>query len=76
MALEQLGVPDEDMMILSVWAKDLRVGHAILLVFVGNDGYVLDILTKAVMKQALVKSSYLPLIGVNTKFWMYLHNVT
>jgi predicted transglutaminase-like cysteine proteinase len=77
MALEQLGIPDEDMMVLVVTAKDYGgIGHAVLIVFLGNDGYVLDILIKAVMEQARAQSSYTPLIGVNTKFWMYLHNVT
>ena len=77
MALEQLGVPDEDMMILVVAAKDYGgQGHAVLIVFLGNEGYILDILIKAVMEQARAQSSYTPLIGVNTKFWMYLHNVT
>jgi predicted transglutaminase-like cysteine proteinase len=77
MALQKLGVRDEDMMILVVAAKALGgEGHAVLLVFLGNDGYVLDILNKKVMKQSYAKAFYDPLMGINTKFWMYLHNVT
>ncbi|MES1153138.1 MAG: transglutaminase-like cysteine peptidase [Dongia sp.] len=77
MALEQLGVADEDMMILSV---KLRVrpdiAHAILIVFIGNDGWVLDILNKHVMPQSAAQVLYEPLMAVNTKLWMYLHGVT
>jgi predicted transglutaminase-like cysteine proteinase len=77
MALEKLGVADQDMMILVVAAKNMGgIGHAILIVFLGDEGYVLDILNKHVMKQAYAQSFYQPLLAVNTKFWMYLHNVT
>jgi predicted transglutaminase-like cysteine proteinase len=77
MALQQLGVPDEDMMILVVAAKNFGgEGHAVLIVFLGDQGYVLDIIITKVMEQAYAQLYYQPLIGVNTKFWMYLHNVT
>jgi len=77
MALQQLGVHDDDMMIIVVSAKNMGgIGHAILIVFLGDDGYVLDILNRTVMKQELAAPFYEPLIGVNTKFWMYLHHVT
>jgi len=77
MALKQLGVPDDDMMILSVKLKvKPEIAHAILVVFIGNDGWVLDILNKHVMPQSAAQVLYEPLMAVNTKLWMYLHNVT
>jgi predicted transglutaminase-like cysteine proteinase len=82
MALKALGVPEQDMLIVTVQIKGTMFardgGHAVLLVFEGNDGWVLDIRDRnhLIMPQASAQILYMPLMAVSGRFWLYLHNVT
>jgi predicted transglutaminase-like cysteine proteinase len=76
MALKALGFPEQNMVIVTVMRKLQRDGHAILVVFLGSDGYVLDILNTHVVNQSAAAVSYMPLMGINAQRWLYLHKIT
>ncbi len=69
MSLRALGVPDDDMRIEVV--QDLNLGgilHAVLIVFVDDDVYVLDNQIKQVVK-AVDIYHYKPIYSINEEHW-------
>jgi predicted transglutaminase-like cysteine proteinase len=76
MALKALGVPEQNMLIVTVMRKVQRDGHAILVVLDGQNAWVLDILNSHVMPQSAAQVSYMPLMGINGRLWLYIHNMT
>lgn len=71
MSLRTLGHTPEDMRIVIVQDNNLRVAHAILVVFQDGKGLVLDNQIKSVIDQARIRH-YSPFYSVNEKTW-WLH---
>ena len=70
MLLKQAGYPVENMRIVAVRIKSLGgIGHAILVVYVGNQAFVLDNRVPAVMKESLERNEYQPALSINEQFW-------
>ena len=71
-ALRELGFSDDNMRIVAVKDRIRNIGHAILVVFLPDDAYVLDNQTVMVLSHAKYKH-YLPQYSVNEKFrWMHV----
>ena len=71
MSLRALGFDNEDMRIVVVQDLNLRIPHAILIVFVGNRTLVLDNQFKQVVPQAIIHH-YKPIYSLNEENW-WLH---
>lgn len=71
-ALRDLGVPPEKMRIVAIKDVIRNIGHAILLVFMENDAYVLDNLTNLVLSHKKL-THYAPQYSVNEIFlWRHV----
>ncbi len=68
MSLWLLGFRDDDMRVVAVKDMNLKVGHAILVVFVEGKALVLDNQIKQVVAAERVRH-YQPVFSINTKFW-------
>ena len=70
--LKELGVPVDDMRIVVVRETIRNIGHAILVVYRGNDIYILDNLSNDVRQAERVRN-YLPQFSVNEKHrWIHV----
>jgi predicted transglutaminase-like cysteine proteinase len=69
--LKQLGIPPEDMRIVVVRDTIRNLGHAILVVYLQNDAFVLDNLSNAVLSHSRF-SHYSPQYSVN-EFGRWAH---
>jgi predicted transglutaminase-like cysteine proteinase len=71
-ALRELGFSGDDMRIVAVKDRIRNIGHAVLVVYLPDDAYVLDNQTVMVLSHAKYKH-YLPQYSVNEKFrWMHV----
>ena len=68
MSLWLLGFRDKDMRVVAVKDMNLKVGHAILVVFLEGEVLVLDNQIKQVVDAKRVRH-YQPVFSINTKFW-------
>lgn len=68
MSLRILGFTDDEMRIVAVKDLNLKVGHAILIVFVDGKTVVLDNQIKQLIEAERVRH-YLPVFSINTAFW-------
>ena len=68
MSLRVLGFKDEEMRIVAVKDMNLKVGHAILVVFVDGKTVVLDNQIKHLIEAKNVHH-YLPVFSINTAYW-------
>ncbi|MCW8916325.1 MAG: transglutaminase-like cysteine peptidase [Magnetovibrio sp.] len=68
MSLRLLGYKEEDLRVVAVKDLNLKIGHAILVVFYKGKPYVLDNQIKQVMPAAKIKH-YLPVFSINQKAW-------
>ena len=71
MALKELGIPIEDMRVVALQDLNLGVGHAVLVVYEGNDPLLLDNQIKTVVPANTVKH-YQPVYSINENGW-WLH---
>lgn len=71
MSLRALGFANEDMRIVVLQDLNLRIPHAVLVVFTGNRTLVLDNQFKQVVPQALIRH-YKPIYSLNEEHW-WLH---
>ena len=71
MSLRALGVPVESMRVAVVQDLNLDTAHAVLVVYVGGKGYVLDNQIEQVVSQAEIYH-YRPYYTVNENAW-WLH---
>lgn len=71
MVLKALGVPIEDMRVVALQDLNLGVGHAVLVVYEGNDPLLLDNQIKTVVPVNSVKH-YQPVYSINELGW-WLH---
>ncbi|WP_374366834.1 transglutaminase-like cysteine peptidase [Dongia sp.] len=71
MVLKELGVPIEDMRVVALQDLNLGVGHAVLVVYDGDDPLLLDNQIKSVVPANTVKH-YQPVYSINEKGW-WLH---
>ena len=70
MLLKAAGYPVENMRIVAVRIRSLGgIGHAILVVYQGNDAWVLDNRVASVMQEKLVRSEFQPAISLNENNW-------
>ncbi|HVT53162.1 MAG TPA: transglutaminase-like cysteine peptidase [Dongiaceae bacterium] len=70
MLLKAAGFPIENMRIVAVRIKSLGgIGHAILVVYQGNQAFVLDNRVPPVMQESLVRNEFQPAISMNEQFW-------
>lgn len=67
-ALGMLGVPQKDMRVVAVKDLNLKVGHAILIVFVDDKSYVLDNQIEQVVEANRIRH-YEPVFSINRNFW-------
>jgi predicted transglutaminase-like cysteine proteinase len=71
MLLKAAGFSPDDMRVLQVSAKNYGgIGHAILVVYLGDKPLILDILTTKVMEARYVLE-YTPIISVTERFWSW-----
>jgi len=74
-ALLQLGVPNDDMRIVAIMDHIRNIGHAVLVVRIGNDSVVLDNLSNLVMSHTRYPQ-YDPQFSVNeTTRWMHIGTI-
>ena len=70
MLLKAVGYPIENMRIVAVRIRSLGgLGHAVLVVYEGNDVFVLDNRVAAVMNEKLVRVEFQPALSVNEQYW-------
>lgn len=68
MSLRLLGFKDKDMRVVAVKDLNLKVGHAVLVVYVDGVSYLLDNQIKQVIETKKVRH-YQPVFSINTKAW-------
>lgn len=71
MALKALGIPVEDMRVLALRDMNLDVGHAVLIVYEGDEPLLLDNQIKSVVPANSVKH-YMPIFSLSETGW-WLH---
>jgi predicted transglutaminase-like cysteine proteinase len=70
MLLKAAGMPIEDMRIVAVRIRSLGgIGHAILVVYLGDKAVVLDNRVQRVMDEPLIRGEFQPAISLNEQFW-------
>jgi len=67
-SLRLLGYKDADLRVVAVKDLNLKIGHAILVVYYKGTPYVLDNQIKQVVPAAKIKH-YLPVFSINSKSW-------
>jgi len=67
-ALRAIGVPNEDMRIVILQDLNLRIGHGILVVYVGDRAWVLDNQIRNVVQADTIRH-YRPVYSVNEEGW-------
>lgn len=68
MSLRLLGYSEDDLRVVAVKDLNLKIGHAILMVYYKGKPYVLDNQIKQVIPASKVKH-YLPVFSINQKAW-------
>ncbi|MEG3617828.1 transglutaminase-like cysteine peptidase [Magnetovibrio sp. PR-2] len=68
MSLRLLGYNEDDLRVVAVKDLNLKIGHAILVVFYKGKPYVLDNQIKQVMPASKIKH-YLPVFSINQSAW-------
>ncbi|HEY9164154.1 MAG TPA: transglutaminase-like cysteine peptidase [Magnetovibrio sp.] len=68
MSLRYLGYEEKDLRVVAVKDLNLKIGHAVLVVFYKGTPYVLDNQIKQVIPASKIKH-YLPVFSINTKAW-------
>jgi predicted transglutaminase-like cysteine proteinase len=71
MSLRALGYTVEELRIVVVEDLNLNVGHAILAVYIGGEGYILDNQIRRVVEQSTIRH-YKPYFSMNENTW-WLH---
>jgi len=70
MVLKAVGYPVENMRIVTVRIRSLGgLGHAVLVVYEGNEAFVLDNRVAAVMNEKLVRVEFQPALSINEQSW-------
>jgi predicted transglutaminase-like cysteine proteinase len=70
MLLKAAGIPVENMRIVAVRIRSLGgIGHAILVVYQGDEALVLDNRVAPVMDERLVRTEFQPALSLNEKSW-------
>jgi len=67
-SLRLLGYAEKDLRVVAVKDLNLKIGHAILIVYYKGKPYILDNQIKQVVPAAKVKH-YLPVFSINSKAW-------
>lgn len=71
LSLRALGVPNEDMRIVVLMDNNLRLAHAILVVYVGDRAYALDNQLSRVVRTDTIRH-YRPIYSINeTNWWLH-----
>ena len=68
MSLRYLGYPEDVLRVVAVKDLNLKIGHAILVIYFKGKPYVLDNQIKQVVPAEKIKH-YLPVFSINTKAW-------
>ena len=68
MSLRLLGFNESDMRVVAVKDMNLKVGHAVLVIFLGGKSYILDNQIKDVVSTTKVLH-YVPVFSINAKAW-------
>jgi predicted transglutaminase-like cysteine proteinase len=70
MLLKAAGMPVDDMRVVAVRIRSLGgIGHAILVVYQGNEAWVLDNRNQRVLDASLIKLEFQPALSVNENSW-------
>jgi len=67
-SLKLLGFDDNDMRVVAVKDMNLKVGHAILAVYIDGKPYILDNQIKQVVDASTIRH-YAPVFSINEKYW-------
>ena len=68
MSLKKLGFKSEQLRVVAVKDMNLKVGHAVLVVFIGGKSYLLDNQIKQVVETKTVRH-YRPVFSISTTSW-------
>jgi len=68
MSLMQLGFTNAEMRVVAVKDMNLKVGHAILVVYLKGKAYILDNQIKKVAEARIIRH-YIPVFSINKKYW-------
>lgn len=68
MSLKRLGFKDEELRVVAVKDLNLKVGHAVLVVFLDGKIWLLDNQIKQLVETKKVRH-YQPVFSINEKFW-------
>jgi predicted transglutaminase-like cysteine proteinase len=68
LSLKALGFPERELRVVAVEDLNLKVGHAILVVFLDGKTLVLDNQIKSVLEAAKIRH-YKPVFSINKDFW-------
>lgn len=68
MSLRLLGFNEDEMRVVAVKDMNLKVGHAVLVIFLGGNTYILDNQIKDVVSTTKVLH-YVPVFSINAKAW-------
>ncbi|MCK4939746.1 MAG: transglutaminase-like cysteine peptidase [Rhodospirillaceae bacterium] len=68
MSLRYLGFKEDDMRVVAVKDMNLKVGHAVLVIFLGGKSYVMDNQIKNVVSTTKIRH-YVPVFSINAKSW-------
>ena len=75
-ALRSLGVPASQMRIVAVMEKIRNIGHAVLVVYMNDNAYVLDNLTNLILSHSRL-TNYEPKFSVNEEYrWAHVKPVS
>jgi len=71
LSLRALGVPNEDMRVVVLMDTNLKLAHAVLVVYLGDKAYVLDNQISKVVRAETIRH-YRPIYSINeTNWWLH-----
>ncbi|MCW9045234.1 MAG: transglutaminase-like cysteine peptidase [Alphaproteobacteria bacterium] len=68
MSLKQLGFKTSEMRVVAVKDMNLKIGHAVLVVYLNGKALILDNQIKKVVSAKVIKH-YIPVFSINEKYW-------
>lgn len=66
--LKMLGFEEDDLRVVAVKDMNLKIGHAVLVVYLKGQPYVLDNQIKSILPASKIRH-YQPVFSINQKFW-------
>ncbi len=70
MSLKQLGFKTSEMRVVAVKDLNLKIGHAVLVVYLNGKALILDNQIRKVVEAKVIKH-YVPVFSINQKYWWH-----